>query len=123
MLLTWLVKLSPNARSLPVPIKAYRKGMDVSDFIEQATTPITIEHCTVLQERLARVLQEAYPTEDWSVVLNHINPEWMLEEIPEMFQEEAFAALFKTELGKGVIIGAFVQEHVLNQPTDEDGQA
>lgn len=79
---------------------------------------VTLEHCSVLQERLGRVLEEAYPGQDLNVITNNnFDPERMREEILEIFTLDAFMNLFNTEMGKGVLIGAFLQEYVLG---DED---
>lgn len=75
---------------------------------------VTIEHCSVLQERLGRILQDAYPGEPdiLNVTVNHLNPVFMRDELLELFTAQALLTMFKTEMGKGVIIGAFIQKHL-----------
>lgn len=81
---------------------------------------VTIEHCSVLQERLGLVLEDAYPGQSLNEIINtRINPHSMKEEILELFTPEAFLTMFQTELGKGVIIGAFVQKYILSQDVEE----
>jgi hypothetical protein len=81
-----------------------------------------VENCSTLQERLGRVLQEAYPheTELYDVVVNHLNPVRMQADLLEMFTPKALMIMFQTEMGKGVIIGAFIQKHLgdLNEESD-----
>lgn len=83
--------------------------------LNQEDGVVTIEHCSVLQERLGQVLEDAYPGQSLDEIINtRINPDTMREEILEMFTPEAFLTMFQTELGKGVIIGAFVQRYILD---------
>jgi hypothetical protein len=85
---------------------------------------VTIEHVSVLQERLAAVLDEAYPDEGVArIVTQHFDPEAMKEEILEIFTPAAFLTLFKTEMGKGVLIGAFYQAFIDAPNREEDDEA
>lgn len=73
---------------------------------------ITLEHCSVLLERLKLALRAVYPgdPEEWSMICDAINPEMMRRDIMSMFDKTAFQNLFGTELGKGVLVGAFAQK-------------
>lgn len=89
-------------------------------FTDGHSDQVTLEHCSVLQERLGAVLDKAYPHQDLgAIVTNNINPEILKEDILTLFSEPAFLALFDTEMGKGVLIGAFIQEFVMNQEDEE----
>ncbi len=75
---------------------------------------VSIEHVSVLQERLAEILDAAYPGDGVSdIVMNHFNPVRVREEMLTLFSPVAFFNLFKTELGKGVIMGAFINKFVM----------
>jgi len=80
---------------------------------------VTIEHATVIQERMSKVLEKAYPNEGVSsIVTNHFDPEAMKEELLEIFTPKAFLKLFETEMGKGVLIGAFYQQYIHSQESE-----
>ncbi len=77
---------------------------------------ITTEHCSVLQERLGKILETAYPGDDlFSIVNTRINPELMKTKLLEIFTPKALLTMFQTELGKGVIIGAFIQKFIFGE--------
>jgi hypothetical protein len=74
---------------------------------------VTIEHISVLQERLGQVLDDAHPGEGIAdIVTNHFDPAAMKEEILAIFTPKAFLTMFQTEIGKGVLIGAFYQSYI-----------
>lgn len=74
---------------------------------------ITIEHVGVLQERMGNILDEAHPDQGIAdIINNHFDPEAMKEEMLTIFTPDAFLKLFQTEMGKGVIIGAFYQAYI-----------
>lgn len=81
---------------------------------------ITTEHISTIQERLGKVLADAYPgyedIED--IVNNHFELDQLKGDILSLFTQQAFLTLFKTEMGKGVIIGAFIQEFIFT-PEEE----
>lgn len=77
---------------------------------------VTIEHCSVLQERLGQILDEAFPEENLAVITTeHLDPVRMRTELLELFTPKAFLTMFQTEMGKGVIIGAFIQEYIFSE--------
>lgn len=81
---------------------------------------VTIEHATVIQERMAGVLEKAYPNQGVSkIVTTHFDPEALKEELLEIFTPEAFLKLFASEMGKGVLIGAFYQQYIHSQVEEE----
>lgn len=69
---------------------------------------ITLEHCSVLLERIGKTLEIIEGQEGFSVT-NLINPELLLEHYKEQFDAESFCKMFNTELGKGVLVGTYVQ--------------
>lgn len=87
------------------------KNLDMHD------NEVTLEHCSVLQERLASILAEAYPSESDinEIVLNHFDPRIIREHLLELFTREALLSMFQTEMGKGVIMGAFIQKYVFGE--------
>ncbi len=81
--------------------------------LRQDSEEVTIEHLSVLRERFGQVLDDAHPGEGISdIVTNHFDDEAMKEEILQIFTPKAFLSLFQTELGKGVLIGAFYQCYI-----------
>ncbi len=90
--------------------------------LEREANTATLEHFTVLQERLGAILDAAYPGElDIDGVINAIDTTKLKDTILDMFTEEAFLRLFSTEMGKGVILGTFLlQEKILVMNEDEE---
>lgn len=89
--------------------------------INQYQDLVTIEHCSVLQERLGAILNDAYPEENLAVIATeHMDPVRMRTELLDIFTPKAFLTMFQTEMGKGVIIGAFIQEHIFSELEEED---
>ncbi len=81
---------------------------------------VTIEHISVLQERLGQILSQAYPGDDISkIVSHHFDPTKMRTEMLDLFTDKAFLAMFKSEMGKGVIIGAFIQKYIFGAEQEE----
>jgi hypothetical protein len=90
----------------------YDLSMNLPD-LRQDKGEVTIEHLSVLQERLGQVLDNAYPGEGISdIVTSNFDPAVMREDILSIFTEDAFMSLFQTEMGKGVLIGAFYQAYI-----------
>lgn len=80
---------------------------------------VTIEHCSVLQERLGHILNDAYPEENLAnIATEHMDPVRMRLEILELFTPKAFTTMFQTEMGKGVIIGAFIQKYIFEEEAE-----
>lgn len=69
---------------------------------------ITLEHCSVLLERIGKTL-EIIEGEHGYEVTDKINSELLLEHYVEYFEPEAFTRMFGTELGKGVLVGTYLQ--------------
>ncbi len=79
-------------------------------------TEVLIEHISVIQERLASVLDSAYPGEGITqIVVDGFEPFRLREELLTLFTPVAFLNLFNTDLGKGVLIGAFMQKFVMER--------
>lgn len=94
--------------------------MNIPD-INQYDDLVTVEHCSVLQERLGQILDDAYPEENLAVIaVEHLDPTRMKKELLELFTPKALLTMFQTELGKGVIIGAFVQKYIFSEEVDND---
>lgn len=81
---------------------------------------VTLEHIAVLQERMADLLADAYDESDAAdVVRNHFDPLQVKEEMLALFTREAFLKMFQTEMGKGVLMGAFIQKFIFGDEEDE----
>lgn len=79
---------------------------------------ITFEHVSVILERIVKHLGETDP-EAQDIILNHFNPERMMAEVLSIFTPKAFANLYQTEFGKGMICGAFTQEFIFVKEEEE----
>src|ERR1044072_1052496 len=73
---------------------------------------VTLEHISVLQEQFGYLLDKAYPGEGNADALINFNPQLIHEQLLTLFTREALATLYQTEMGKGVLMGAFFQKYV-----------
>lgn len=73
------------------------------------TPEITLEHCSVLLEKIGKAI-DIMEGETGTDVTALLNPELLKDHYEKFFDLEAFDRLFKTELGKGVLIGSYVQK-------------
>lgn len=93
--------------------------MDLMTAYDDEEAAVTLEHIAVLQERLGATLEETDPGQGISeIVQSHFDPEQMRGELLEMFTPRALLNLFQTEMGKGVILGAFIQKFILEGEDD-----
>lgn len=76
---------------------------------------ITAEHCSVLLEKLGYCLEQMYDDPSIKAVALEADVYAMVTEFTEVFQPTQFSKLFKTELGKGMLIGVFFQRFILNE--------
>lgn len=72
------------------------------------TNEITLEHCSVLLERIGSTLEIIEGEAGYSVT-SLINPELLRQHYEGHFEPEAFTRMFATELGKGVLVGSYLQ--------------
>lgn len=102
-------------------VYTYCMRTDIPD-LRQDSEVVTIEHVSVLQERFGQVLDDAYPGEYISsIVIDNFDPLAMREELLTIFTQKAFLTLFQTEIGKGVLMGAFYQAYIDGGAGEEDG--
>jgi hypothetical protein len=82
---------------------------------------VTLEHCSVLMERLYKTLHEIYngDPDEFRMICDQIDPVTMKQDLMTVFTKEAFLRLFQTQFGKGVIVGAFVQRFLIDVEGEE----
>lgn len=79
----------------------------------RADDEVTVEHISVLQEHLGNLMQEIYIDNELKHIINHhFDPTKMQEDILKIFTKKAFLTMFQTEMGKGLILGAFIQKYI-----------
>lgn len=79
-------------------------------------TEITLEHCSVLLEGMNKALGMMYEDgqEEFQLICDNINPEAMKSDLSILFTPKAFSNLFRSPMGKGILIGAFLQR-IMNE--------
>lgn len=91
--------------------------MNIPDL--RADSPeITLEHCYVLVERLSTMFDLLEGTPGAFKNIQLVDPYIMQEYYQDTFETHAFARLFQTEMGKGVLVGAFARK--LLEKSDEE---
>lgn len=70
---------------------------------------ITVEHCSVLLEKLGTMLELVYDDPELKKLASEANPVEIREVLAEHFSPRKFREMFRTDLGKGVLIGVFFQ--------------
>lgn len=88
--------------------------------LRREDSEISLEHCSVLLERTREALTTAYPDdlESLTQVCDVLNPETMKHDFEILFTTTAFMNLFKSQFGKGVLVGALFSA-ILNEEEDE----
>lgn len=82
---------------------------------------ITIEHCSVLLEKLGDLLSTAYEAPELKQLAGEADADEIRKMLANHFSPKKFRELFKTDLGKGVLIGVFFQElFVTTEDEDAD---
>ncbi len=78
---------------------------------------ITLEHCSVLMERLSYTLGELYPEgpDEFTYIVDQLDVRHMQRDLGILFTVPAFERLFSTPFGKGVITGAFIQAYIFEE--------
>ena len=71
---------------------------------------ITLEHCSVILEKLRDTLIALYPDdqEEWGQICDHMDVRNLREDLLGTFSVPAFMRLFRSQFGKGVITGAIM---------------
>jgi hypothetical protein len=85
-----------------------RVQMKIPDL--RSNTDITLEHCFVLVELFGKTMDTIEGTLNvFQGMAEGLDPHLMKDYYETQFEPEAFNRLFQTELGKGVLVGAFAQ--------------
>lgn len=94
--------------------------MNIPD-LRHESNDISLEHCSVLLERVRATFGIMYPEgpEEFEVVCNAIDVGAMQEDYKSWFTPKCFSDLFKTQFGKGVLVGAFLKE-IMNENIEEE---
>lgn len=79
------------------------------------TPEITIEHCSVLLEKLGMMLETMYDDPGIRALAGEADARQMAEDLGTLFSPEQFQKLFSTELGKGLLVGVFFNRFILNE--------
>lgn len=80
---------------------------------------ITIEHCSVLLEKLGKCLEKMYDDPGIGKLASETDAEKMANDLALAFSPEQFHRLFQTELGKGLLVGVFFQRFILDDDDEE----
>lgn len=88
---------------------------------------ITAEHCYILLQRVGQAISqmEADSGYDGLALANEIDPVHMKDHFESHISKKAFQHLFKSEFGKNILVGMFVQKLVqesLSEEVDESDE-
>ncbi len=79
---------------------------------------ITIEHASVILEKISKALKDFDGQEDFDASI--ISPYILIDYFNELFEPPQFHRLFSTEMGKGVLAGVYLHWALLRM-WNEDG--
>lgn len=88
--------------------------MNIPD-LRAEDTGVTLEHCSVLLEDLGDVLAQAYRSDEFHSITAQIDPIRMKREILSIFDQDAFLHMFESDFGRGVILGAYIQQFIFGE--------
>lgn len=94
--------------------------MTIPDLRVSIHDNITLDHCSVLLEKLRDVITIAEGSEEFSDIVNGVDTMEMLELFKELYQPPEFNRLFKSDLGKGVLIGVFTHAVLMTIEQEEE---
>lgn len=80
---------------------------------------ITAEHASVLLEKMGRLFQDIYGDEEIMKDVLEMDPVQMAEDLSSMLSHERFFKLFQYDLGRGMLIGLFVQRFLFRDDEDD----
>jgi hypothetical protein len=78
----------------------------------------TIEHCSVLLERLGTTLDKIYGG-GMAELAAEADAERMRDDLISLMSANQLSKLFDDDIGKGLIIGIFWARFILPQPTED----
>lgn len=73
-------------------------------------TGITFEHCHVLVVKVTETINLMEGNNEFGDIENELDLSLLLRFFKTTYEVDTFNRLFQTELGKGVLVGSFVQE-------------
>jgi hypothetical protein len=78
---------------------------------------VTLEHCSVLLERIPMALGDMYrgDQDEFKEICEAVDPIRFKADMLSMMEERTFLSLFETEFGKGVLVGAFIQQFIFEE--------
>lgn len=79
----------------------------------------TLEHCSVLQERLGKFLDVTFGP-GHSEIASQIDTEAMQEDLLSLMRASQLCTLFEDELGKGILVGLFYARFIDTLELGED---
>jgi len=83
---------------------------------------ITIEHCSVLLEKLGKMLEIMYDDPAIRELAGEADARQMAADLSSSFSADQFHRLFQTELGKGLLVGVFFQRFILGDADETDDE-
>jgi hypothetical protein len=83
---------------------------------------ITLEHCHVLVHLFGQTMDQIEGTVNaFQGMSDGLDPSLLKDYYEQLFEPEAFQRLFSTEMGKGVLLGAFAQALMSQISEDMEG--
>jgi hypothetical protein len=86
--------------------------------LREAPDEFTAEHCSVLLERLGTALDQTYG-DGMSEIASQIDPFEMRDALLDLMPAHRLMQLFRTDVGKNMILGIFYMKFIVPQPTEE----
>ncbi len=81
---------------------------------------ITLEHCSVVLERISKALHDFDGQDDFDASI--IDPMILLNYFNELFEPPQFQRLFSSEMGKGVLAGIYIH-WIMERVREEEDNA
>jgi hypothetical protein len=78
----------------------------------------TLEHCSVLLERLGDTLSAIY-TDEMEEIVMEADSQRIYDDMTSIMSSKQLSTLFRTEVGKGLILGIFFTHFIMGE-SDEN---
>ena len=86
---------------------------------------ISLDHCYVLIEHIGRMFDiiEGADPGCYAQLAEEIDPTLMQDTLQAHFEPAAFSRLYKTEMGKGILVGIFAKGILEHDEAEDEGEA
>jgi hypothetical protein len=81
----------------------------------------TLEHCSVLLERMIKMIELAYGDEVGADLIKHIDVRWMRDDLIDLIPVSRLSELFSNPFGQPFLVGLYFGHFILKVTEADEG--